>query len=322
MSIKRRKIIKILLIISLVIINAIVIIILIIFIRKKMNNDDFIIDEKESINIRLKNWEFGSTEEINLSGENITLGKTSDNFYKAPEDFYVCTAMGGLSGHSNKYFYEKELQNVDKSQFDCDWWFKTNFTLNNINLNENLILLHINGINYKSDIYLDGKLIEKKENIIGTFVKYTLDITPFLSNNENNHYIAFKIKRPYNQWGGKVYSNQTDLAISFVDWNPEPPDSNMGIWQPVDVEIIQYKISTISSAFIITKLIDDKKSKIEIVFHIKNWENKKINNNITIQIGNFINYTLENIILEPYEEKLIDIDDNESTKLIIDNSEL
>ena len=87
--------------------------------------------------------------------------------------------MGRLSDHSNKYFYEKELQNVDKSQFDSDWWFKTNFILNNINLNENLILLHINGINYKSDIYLDGKLIEKKENIIGTFVKYTLDISPF-----------------------------------------------------------------------------------------------------------------------------------------------
>ena len=27
----------------------------------------------------------------------------------------------------------------------------------------------------------------------------------------------------------------TDLAITFVDWNPAPPDKNMGLWREVYV---------------------------------------------------------------------------------------
>ena len=297
---------------------SITILLLILIMKDKNKNEN---ENERYLKIRLKNWEFGSSEKINLSGEDISLGKSSINFYKAPEDFYVCTPMGGLSGHSNKYFYEKELQNIDKTQFDSDWWFKSKFSLKNIDKEKNLVLLHLNGINYKSDIYLDGKLVETRENIIGTFVKYSLDITPFIKSNTDNHFIAFKIKRPYNQWGGKDYNNQTDLAISFVDWNPEAPDSNMGIWQPVDIEFIPNKVSTISSAFVITELKDEINSYLKIVFNIKNWENKEINNTIQIQIGNFINYN-SNISLKPYEEKQVTIDNQNSSELIVDNSKL
>ena len=107
--------------------------------------------------------------------------------------------MGGLSGHTDKYFYEKKLEEVDKNQFNSDWWFRSSFSLAKKDIKNSLILLHINGINYKSDIYLDGKLIETQKNIIGTFVKYTLDITSSIKDENHVHYIAFKIKRPYNQ---------------------------------------------------------------------------------------------------------------------------
>ena len=70
--------------------------------------------------IRLKNWEFGSSEKINLSGKEISSGKTSEEFFKAPEESYVCTPMGGLSGNSDKYYFERELEKVNKTQFDAD----------------------------------------------------------------------------------------------------------------------------------------------------------------------------------------------------------
>ena len=279
--------------------------------------------EPEYFKFRLKNWEFGSEEEINFSGEKISLGITSDNFYNAPEDFYVCTVMGGLSGHTDKYFYEKKLEEVNKTQFDSDWWFRANFSLKKKDGQNSLILLHINGINYKSDIYLDGKLLETQKNIIGTFVKYTLDITSYIEYKNNIHYIAFKIKRPYNQWlGEKNLTNQTDLATTFVDWNPEAPDSNMGIWQPVDIEIIPRNTSIISSAFIDTKLTNDQNSYLDIYFYIKNWENRKINNNISIQLGDFINITLRNISFESKEEKQIALNRQNYSQLEIDNSKL
>ena len=273
--------------------------------------------------IRLKNWEFGSEKKINMTGEKISSGVKSDNFDKAPEDFYVCTAMGGLSGHTDKYFYEKKLEEVDKTQFNSDWWFRSSFSLKKKDIQNSLILLHINGINYKSDIYLDGKLIETQKNIIGTFVKYTLDITSSIKDKNNVHYIAFKIKRPYNQWlGEEILSNQTDLATTFVDWNPEAPDSNMGIWQPIDIQIIPKNISIISSAFINTKLVDDRHSNLEIYFYIKNWENKTIYNNISIQLGDFINFTLPNITFKSNEEKKFSLNSNNYQQLKIDNSKL
>ena len=224
------------------IIIAIAIILIINFTKNDKNNKirDYI--ENYSTKIRLKNWEFGSSENIELTPEEISTGKKSTNFYKAPEDVYVCTAMGGLSGHTNDYFYEKELANVNKTQFDVDWWFRSKFTLAKSNDDQKLVILHVNGINYKGDLYADGKLIATRDNLIGTFIKYSFDITKYLNKDSEEHFVAFKIKRPHNQWGGKKYYNETDLAISFVDWNPEPPDSNMGIWQPVDVEIFNKTI--------------------------------------------------------------------------------
>ncbi|ETO15196.1 glycosyl hydrolase [Reticulomyxa filosa] len=34
-------------------------------------------------------------------------------------------------------------------------------------------------------------------------------------------------------------SNTTDLAISFIDWNPYAPDSSMGLWQEVELTELQ-----------------------------------------------------------------------------------
>ena len=238
----------------------------------------------ESSKIRLKNWEFVSSDKILLTPEQISRGEKSEEFNKAPEDFYVCTAMGGLSGHNNKYFYEMELKKVNKTQFDVDWWFRSHFELNISNISEPLILLHINGINYKSDVYIDGNLVTTKENIIGTFIKYSLDITQYLNKELNIHYIAFKVSRPHNQWGGSAYQNETDLAISFVDWNPEAPDSNMGIWQPVDIELFEKNTLTVSSAFIRTEITNDKRINLEIILHIKNWEKERIKNTFSVQL--------------------------------------
>ena len=295
---------KILLVILIVVISAGVIS-LILFLLLSQSEENNSKKMKEYEKIRLKNWEFVSSSKVNLSPEQISKGENPELFNKAPEDFYVCTAMGGLSGHTNKYYYETELQNVDKTQFDVDWWFRSHFELELPDSNEALILLHINGINYKSDVYVDGKLVATKDKIIGTFIKYTLDITKYLNKDLKTHYVAFKISRPHNQWGGSAYSNETDLAISFVDWNPEAPDSDMGIWQPVDVEIFNKKRLTISSAFINTKIIEENEINLELVLYIKNWEEKKIERNLNVQLGDFINLKDIKITLESLEEKQI-----------------
>ena len=271
--------------------------------------------------VKLNNWEFGSSENISLTGEQISNGEISKDFFKAPREFNVCTAMGGLSGNDNNFYYETNLKNINKTQFDVPWFFKSQFTIKDFDKNKNLILLHINGINYKSDIYIDGKKIANETEIIGTFVKFTIDITQYLNTNNNTHNIVFKINRPHNQWGGSY--TDTDLAISFVDWNPEAPDSNMGIWQPVEIETIPIKTLTIMQSFVITKLNDNNTiADLSVIIHIKNWENSKITKKINVKIGNFTDLNIENIEINPYEEKQIELNSANYSSLIINNPKL
>ena len=307
----------------LIIIVIIVVVIIALYLSNKGSKEDSNKKEKimkKSRSIRLKNWEFTSSENVknNTTPEQISKGDKPELFYKAPEDFYVCTAMGGLSGNNNTFFFETNLRNVDHEQFDVDWWFRSHFDLDLSSYDGDLIILHINGINYKSDVYIDGKLVEEKNKIIGTFVKYSLDVTNLIDKNLKTHYVAFDIYRPYNQWGGKKYSNQTDLAISFVDWNPEAPDSNMGIWQPVDVEIFEQKQITVSSAFVKTEInTDEKRINLEIVLHIKNWEEDSVETSFSIKIDNFIHFPVKTVSLEPLEEKQIVLDSDSYRDLSI-----
>ena len=295
--------------ISLIGVLIFLVIVIVIFIILKIisdnndNSDKKDNTSKESVKIRLKNWEFGSSEEISLTPEKISKGEKSENFHKAPEDFYVCTAMGGLSGNENDFYFEMNLKNINITQFDVDWWFRANFDIDNIS-EHNLILMHINGINYKANVYIDGNLVAKKDKIIGTFIKYSLDITNYLDKSSKKHYIAFEIQRPHIQW----YSNYTDLAISFADWNPDAPDSNMGIWQPVDIEIFEKNNLSVSSAFINTKINEENSINLEIILHIKNWEGRKVQNAFSVQLGNFINLNVKDIIFESFEEKQIVLD--------------
>ena len=302
----------------------IIVIIVVIFVNSNSEKTDNNIDNSdkkmdEYSKIRLRNWEFVSSQNINLTPEQISKGEHSESFNKAPEDVFVCTAMGGLSGHTNKYFYEQELRNVNTTQFDVDWYFRSNFELDISNSENKLIIMHINGINYKSDVYLDGKLVSTKENITGTFIKYSLDITEFLNKTIKKHYIAFKISRPHNKWNVSN-ENETDLAISFVDWNPEAPDSNMGIWQPVDIEIFEKKHLTVSSAFINTVIVEEKTMNLEIVLHIKNLEERRVNDTFSVQLGNFIYCDVKDVIFEPFEEKQIILDSETYSNLSIQYS--
>ena len=310
----KRNIIIIVSVSSAVVITAIILIVLLIKPKNMEDNanhsdqsdqddQDDQDDHVDYSKIRLKNWEFVSSEKIQLEPEQISKGEKPELFNKAPEDCYVCTAMGGLSGKTNKFYYDQELKNVDKEQFDVDWWFRSHFDLNISNREDILVILHINGINYKSDVYIDGNLVAKKDQIIGTFVKYSLDISDYLDKKSTIHYIAFKMSRPHNQWNGD--STELDLAISFVDWNPEAPDSNMGIWQPVDVEMFRKKVLTVSSAFIRTEIIGEEKINLEIVLHIKNWNKTTVKEGFSVKFGDFINFDVEEITFESLEEKQI-----------------
>jgi exo-1,4-beta-D-glucosaminidase len=109
------------------------------------------------------------------------------------------------------------------SPFIVPWWYRKEFTLP-ASFKGKTIWLNFGGINYRANIWLNGKQIAKSEDTAGAWRTYEFDITEYAVLGKPN-VLAVQVFSP----------TDTDLAITFVDWNPAPPDKNMGIFRDVDI---------------------------------------------------------------------------------------
>jgi exo-1,4-beta-D-glucosaminidase len=108
----------------------------------------------------------------------------------------------------------------EDSPFRVSWWYRSEFRLSPATQGKNL-RLHFDGINFRANIWLNGKLLGAKDDIAGTFRLFEFDVT--------------RIARPgVNVLACEIFPPQPDdLALTWVDWNPAPPDKDMGIWRDV-----------------------------------------------------------------------------------------
>jgi exo-1,4-beta-D-glucosaminidase len=83
------------------------------------------------------------------------------------------------------------------------------------------------GINYRAAVWVNSQLLSSP---IGTFRNFDVDITSAAVAGINA--VAVEVTRPFDRALPST-NHDTDLAISFVDWSPAPPDGNMGLWRPV-----------------------------------------------------------------------------------------
>jgi exo-1,4-beta-D-glucosaminidase len=105
------------------------------------------------------------------------------------------------------------------SPYLVSWWYRKAFTLP-ADFRSKTVWLNFQGINYRANIWLNGKQIAKADDVAGAWRTYEFDVTG--------------IAKPENVLAVQVFApTEKDLAITFVDWNPSPPDKNMGLWREV-----------------------------------------------------------------------------------------
>jgi exo-1,4-beta-D-glucosaminidase len=107
------------------------------------------------------------------------------------------------------------------SPFRCSWWWRTEFTLSP-SLNGDHFWLHFPGINYRANVWVNGKKIADAKDVAGTYRIFEFDVTSAL-NLKGPNAVALEIFAP----------EKNDLGITWVDWNPTPADKDMGIWKEV-----------------------------------------------------------------------------------------
>lgn len=145
------------------------------------------------------------------------------NWYEAVVPGTVLGSLASKKVVEDPYF-GINMQKIDTSQFRQAWWFRRSFGLSAADLKKK-ISLRFNGINYRADLFVNGKKIADRDAFAGAYRMFTFDITRFAVAGKNS--VALKLW----QYADGEYS------IGFVDWNPLPVDRNMGIFREVFLEI-------------------------------------------------------------------------------------
>ncbi len=110
------------------------------------------------------------------------------------------------------------LKNIPTEQFKKPWMYVKSFDWAKTN-GENVVL-DLDGINYRANIWLNGKQIADTTVVFGVYKQYEFDVTTHLQEKNN---LVIEVFPPI----------PGDFTIGFVDWAPVPPDNNMGIWREV-----------------------------------------------------------------------------------------
>jgi exo-1,4-beta-D-glucosaminidase len=107
------------------------------------------------------------------------------------------------------------------SPFRSSWWYQTQFTAP-AGYRGKRVQLHFDGLNFRANVWLNGRQIADANTMAGTWRLFEFDVTDLVAPGSVNA-LAVEV----------FPQTPEDLGLSWVDWNPTPPDKNMGIWRPV-----------------------------------------------------------------------------------------
>ena len=110
------------------------------------------------------------------------------------------------------------------SPYACGWWYQKHFVAHALSARDGRYWLHFGGINYRGEVWFNGHKIADPATVAGAYRTYDFDVTEFIKPDKEN-VLAVKTTAP----------TEKDLGINWVDWNPCPPDKDMGLWGAVDL---------------------------------------------------------------------------------------
>jgi len=199
----------------------------------RMQNADVTLDLREG-------WAIQSSAKVDQGGEALSApGFETAGWHRATVPTTVVGALVEDETFPDPHFamnmreipgtdYEigSNFSNVEMSEdspFRVPWWYRTEFTLPT-DASGRTVWLRFGGINFKANVWLNGQRIAAADEIAGAWRTHEFDITGVARVDEPNA-LAVEVFAP----------GTGDLALTFVDWNPMPPDKVMGLYRPVTV---------------------------------------------------------------------------------------
>jgi exo-1,4-beta-D-glucosaminidase len=176
----------------------------------------------------IAHWQIQSNSKAQQSGAQV-----SSPGYSTREWYLVsgrATVMAGLleNGKYKDVFYSDNLRAAEEpdssgSVFVVPWWYRTEFTLVE-GARGTRTLLRINGIIASADVWLNGNQVAEQAAVAGAYPVNEFDVTRWVHAGKNTLALRVHPADP-----------RSSFSIGWVDWNPTPPDNNMGPWRGVDI---------------------------------------------------------------------------------------
>jgi exo-1,4-beta-D-glucosaminidase len=139
--------------------------------------------------------------------------------YKDPYFGMNLRSVPGVSYAIGSQFANQEMP--ADSPFNVPWLYRKEFEVP-AQFNGKTVWLAFRGINYRADIWINGKKVVGSDVVVGAFRRYEFNVTQFVKPGAKN-VVAVEVSAPH----------ANELGITWVDWNPTPPDKDMGLWQEV-----------------------------------------------------------------------------------------
>lgn len=251
----------------------------------------------KSFQIKLSdNWRIQSSNKVSEKGSEISTNPTiSKNWFPAVVPSTVLSTLVANRVYENPYFGEN-LKTIPTEQFKVSWWYTTSFELTKEQSNE-FASLCFDGINYKANVWLNGQLIADANAIDGAFRITSFDVSAYMESGSN--ILAIEVIPP----------KPGDFSIGFVDWNPAPPDGDMGIFRPVTLHL--HGGVRIEKPFVRTKVNLEtlKEADIAVSAELFNYSDAVISGDLIGAIGTVV--FKKSISLSPKHKELITFNSKE-----------
>lgn len=175
----------------------------------------------------IAHWQIQSTAKAQQDGAAVSAaGYATTGWYPVSGR---ATVMAGLleNGLYPDLFHSDNLRAVQSPDasgkgFVVPWWYRSTFTLG---AQPGLrTLLRTNGIIASADVWVNGHQVASHDELAGAYPVHELDVTRWVHAGTNTLALRVHPADPRNS-----------LSIGWVDWNPTPPDNNMGPYRGVDV---------------------------------------------------------------------------------------
>jgi len=275
-------------------------------------------------------WRLRSSAQIAQTGEVIsTPGFQPQGWYPVTVPTTVLAALVSNGVYPDPY-YGENLKSIPgyredrwlvmpaDSPFRHSWWYRTTFAIP-ASYRGRDIVLHLDGINYQANVWLNGRRIADSDTVIGMFRRFEFDITDSAKPGADNC-LAVEIIAPGQGPDVEYSTKQIEATTGWDDHNPYPPDMNMGVWQ--DVYVTATGPLRIRNPYVVTDLDLPRLdvAHLTVTAEITNVTDHQATGKVA---GKIENITLSQAVtLAPNETRLIRFSPGEFPQLNISNPRL